>query len=87
MTTSPGRWAQVRPVNESEIRSIVLMRIKLDEVSAKIRTGYPGEESGAPLPDPVPNRVPLGRGHVALVRSKGAFQPGFGSALADGQPA
>jgi nitroimidazol reductase NimA-like FMN-containing flavoprotein (pyridoxamine 5'-phosphate oxidase superfamily) len=47
-TIIPGRWAQVRPVKESEIRSIELMRIKLDQASAKIRDAYPDEETVDP---------------------------------------
>lgn len=47
-TIIPGRWAQVRPVKDSEIRSIALMRIKLDQASAKIRDEYPDEETVDP---------------------------------------
>jgi hypothetical protein len=47
-TIIPGRWAQVRPVKESEIRSIALVRIKLDQVSAKVRDAYPDEETVDP---------------------------------------
>jgi nitroimidazol reductase NimA-like FMN-containing flavoprotein (pyridoxamine 5'-phosphate oxidase superfamily) len=44
----PGRWAQLRPVKDSEIRSIALMRIRLDQVAAKIRDEYPDEETVDP---------------------------------------
>ncbi|HEX9174437.1 MAG TPA: pyridoxamine 5'-phosphate oxidase family protein [Telluria sp.] len=47
-TVIPGRWPQLRPVKESEIRSIALMRIRLDQVSAKIRDEYPDEETVDP---------------------------------------
>jgi nitroimidazol reductase NimA-like FMN-containing flavoprotein (pyridoxamine 5'-phosphate oxidase superfamily) len=100
-TIIPGRWAQVRPVKESEIRSIALMRIKLDQVSAKIRDEYPDEETvdpawpvwvgviparlvfGAPLPDPVRNRVPIAPEHVAGFRSMDRFSPAYGADPAD----
>jgi nitroimidazol reductase NimA-like FMN-containing flavoprotein (pyridoxamine 5'-phosphate oxidase superfamily) len=99
----PGRWAQVRPVKESEIGSIALMRIKLDQVSAKIRDEYPDEETvdpdwpvwvgvipaklvfGAPLPDPVRNRVPVAPRHVAAFCGKDDFHPAYGTPAADGE--
>jgi nitroimidazol reductase NimA-like FMN-containing flavoprotein (pyridoxamine 5'-phosphate oxidase superfamily) len=92
-TVIPGRWAHVRPVKDSEIRSIALMRVKLDQVSAKIRDEYPDQETvdpdwpvwvgvipaklvfGAPLPDPVRNRVAIAPEHVAGFRSKDDFRP------------
>lgn len=47
-TIVPGRWAQLRPVKDSEIRSIALMRLRLDQVSAKIRDAYPDQETVDP---------------------------------------
>lgn len=44
----PGRWPLLRPVRDSEIRAITLMRLKLDQVSAKVRDGWPDEESVDP---------------------------------------
>jgi uncharacterized protein len=37
----PERWEEVRPPNESELRSTLVMRLPLVEVSAKVRTGPP----------------------------------------------
>jgi hypothetical protein len=87
---------------KGEIRSIALMRIKLDQVSAKVRDEYPDEETvdpdwpvwvgvipaklvfGAPLPNPVRNRIPVAPEHVAGVRSMDGFAPAYGT-TADGQ--
>jgi uncharacterized protein len=44
----PGRWEALRPVTDAEIRSIMVMRIRLDSVSAKIRDEFPDEETGDP---------------------------------------
>jgi hypothetical protein len=38
----------LRPVTDKEIRAIVVMRILLDSVAAKIRDEYPDEEEDAP---------------------------------------
>lgn len=40
----PGRWDDVRGPNELEMKATNVMAVPLDEVSAKIRTGDPGEE-------------------------------------------
>lgn len=37
----PGRWADVRPPYESELRATLVLRLRLAEVSAKVRTGPP----------------------------------------------
>lgn len=37
----PGRWADVRPPNENELRATLVLRLRLAEVSAKVRTGPP----------------------------------------------
>lgn len=94
-TIIPGRWAQLRPVKDSEIRSIALMRIRLDQVAAKIRDEYPDEETvdpdwpvwvgviparlefGAPLPDPVRNRMTEAPEHVAGFVGKDDFLPTY----------
>jgi nitroimidazol reductase NimA-like FMN-containing flavoprotein (pyridoxamine 5'-phosphate oxidase superfamily) len=40
----PGRWADVRRPSAQELRGTAVLRIALDEVSAKVRTGPPIEE-------------------------------------------
>jgi uncharacterized protein len=37
----PGRWQEVRPPNESELRATIVLKLPLIEVSAKVRTGPP----------------------------------------------
>jgi hypothetical protein len=39
--TLPGRWEDARQPNKKEINSTVVVSIKIDESSAKIRTGPP----------------------------------------------
>jgi hypothetical protein len=40
----PGRWADVRPPTDQELRATVVLALPLDEASAKIRTGPPVDE-------------------------------------------
>ncbi|HYP53351.1 MAG TPA: pyridoxamine 5'-phosphate oxidase family protein [Pyrinomonadaceae bacterium] len=40
----PGRWADVREPNETEMRATSVLRLRLDEASAKIRTGPPVDD-------------------------------------------
>lgn len=37
----PGRWVDVRPPDENELRATLVLRLRLAEVSAKVRTGPP----------------------------------------------
>jgi len=41
----PGRRAATRPLTDAEIRASQLLRIDIDEASAKVRTGGPVEEA------------------------------------------
>lgn len=43
---TPGRWADVRKPSEREIRQTRIVRLNLDEASAKIRSGGPKDASG-----------------------------------------
>ena len=38
---APGRWREVRPPTESELKATTVLAIPLKEVSAKVRTGPP----------------------------------------------
>ncbi len=40
----PGRSRDARPPTEKELRSTMLLRLPLDECSAKVRTGFPIDE-------------------------------------------
>lgn len=37
----PGRWADVRWPNESELKATLVLKLPINEVSAKVRTGGP----------------------------------------------
>lgn len=37
----PGRWEDVRPPDENELRATLVLKVPLTEVSAKVRTGPP----------------------------------------------
>ena len=40
----PDRWDEVRAPNENELRATVVLRLAIDEASAKIRTGPPVDD-------------------------------------------
>lgn len=39
----PGRWSDVREPNESELKATAVIAVEIDNASAKIRTGPPGD--------------------------------------------
>ena len=41
---TPGRWDEARPPNELELRQTAVLRMPIDEASAKIRVGGPADE-------------------------------------------
>jgi nitroimidazol reductase NimA-like FMN-containing flavoprotein (pyridoxamine 5'-phosphate oxidase superfamily) len=42
----PGRWRDVRPPNEQELKATAVLRLMLTEASAKLRTGPPLDDEG-----------------------------------------
>jgi len=40
----PGRWDDARKPNTSEFTQTIVLKMSLDEASAKVRTGPPGDE-------------------------------------------
>ena len=42
---NPGRWAEVRPPNERELKATMVLRVPLAEASAKVRTGPPLDDA------------------------------------------
>lgn len=42
----PGRWEEVRPPSEQELKSTMVLALPLEEVSAKVRKGPPVEDEG-----------------------------------------
>lgn len=55
----PGRWADARQPNEKELRATSVLRIPLDEASAKVR-------DGGPLDDDADYELPVWAGVVGL---------------------
>jgi hypothetical protein len=49
---TPGRWAELRPPNDQEIKATTVMSLDLMEVVAKVRTGPPSDDE-ADYDDPV----------------------------------
>ncbi|WP_406425904.1 pyridoxamine 5'-phosphate oxidase family protein [Streptomyces sp. NBC_01589] len=64
----PGRTADSRPANEKELAATAVIRLDLDEVSAKVRTGGPND-------DPDDLTLPHWAGVVPLARGYRAPQP------------
>ncbi|AWL37254.1 MULTISPECIES: pyridoxamine 5'-phosphate oxidase family protein [unclassified Streptomyces] len=65
----PGRSRDSRPADARELAATAVLRLDLDEVSAKVRTGGPGDEpSDLALPYWA-GVLPLTRGHGAPVPS------------------
>lgn len=40
----PGRWDMLRPATSQEIKATTVLGLKLEEVSAKVRSGPPGDD-------------------------------------------
>jgi nitroimidazol reductase NimA-like FMN-containing flavoprotein (pyridoxamine 5'-phosphate oxidase superfamily) len=55
----PGRWSDVRPPSEKEIRSTLVLALPLTEASAKVRTG-------PPIDDEADYRLPVWAGELPL---------------------
>ena len=56
---NPGRWPQVRPPSAQELRATMVLRLPIEEASAKVR-------SGGPLDDAEDLGWPCWSGHVPL---------------------
>ncbi|WP_246460803.1 pyridoxamine 5'-phosphate oxidase family protein [Streptomyces himalayensis] len=66
----PGRAADSRPANAKELAATAVLRLDLEEVSAKVRTGGPNDE---PEDMDLPHWagvVPLRKGYDALIPSE-----------------
>lgn len=63
-----GRWREVRPPNDQELRATTVVRLALTEASAKMR-------SGAPLDDEEDLALPCWAGILPLGLQAGAPQP------------
>ncbi|MFD7501045.1 pyridoxamine 5'-phosphate oxidase family protein [Streptomyces sp. NPDC059850] len=69
----PGRAADSRPANAKELAATAVLRLDLDEVSAKMRTGGPNDE-------PEDMALPYWTGVVPVARTYGAPVPAAGLA-------
>jgi nitroimidazol reductase NimA-like FMN-containing flavoprotein (pyridoxamine 5'-phosphate oxidase superfamily) len=61
----PGRWEQLRPPTTQELKATTILRLALDEASAKIRTG-------PPVDDEEDYALPVWAGVLPLTLSAGA---------------
>ena len=39
----PGRWPQLRPLTDKELKATTILSLKIDEASAKVSTGMPAD--------------------------------------------
>ncbi len=64
----PGRWADVRPPSEAELRGTSVLRLPLEEASAKVRDGGPVDEEED-------YKLPVWAGTIGLRLTAGEPQP------------
>jgi nitroimidazol reductase NimA-like FMN-containing flavoprotein (pyridoxamine 5'-phosphate oxidase superfamily) len=64
----PGRWAEVRPPTQSELKATALLALPIEELSAKVRTG-------PPLDDEEDHALDAWAGVIPLKMTAGAPQP------------
>ncbi len=59
----PGRWAELRPPTHKELLATAVLRLPLDEASAKVRSGPPVDDERDVDPDVWAGVVPVTTGH------------------------
>jgi nitroimidazol reductase NimA-like FMN-containing flavoprotein (pyridoxamine 5'-phosphate oxidase superfamily) len=64
----PGRWADARQPTEKELRATSVLRIPLEEASAKVR-------SGGPVDDEADHELPVWAGTLELRQAAGELAP------------
>jgi nitroimidazol reductase NimA-like FMN-containing flavoprotein (pyridoxamine 5'-phosphate oxidase superfamily) len=64
----PGRWTEVRPITEPELKGTAVLALPIDEASAKVRTGPPLDDGDDLL-------WPVWAGVVPLVTTAGELVP------------
>jgi len=57
---TPGRWADMRPVQKQELKATTVLSMKLDEVACKVRTGPPADDEEDYALDVWAGVVPIG---------------------------
>jgi len=82
----PGQWETLRPITRKELKATTILHMKIDEASAKVRTGPPvddEEDYALPIWAGV---VPIEHGHAAPVPdarlTSGISRPSYLSSLA-----
>ncbi len=73
----PGRWEELRPMTEQELKATTILSIPIDEASAKVRTG-------PPVDDEEDYALPVWAGTVPIGDVYGAPEPC--PRLAEGTP-
>lgn len=71
----PGQWEGLRPPTRKEIKATTVLRMEIDEASAKVRTG-------PPIDDEADYALPIWAGVVPIEHSHAAAEPD--ARLADG---
>src|SRR5260370_27876724 len=56
-----GRWAQVRPPSENDLKATMVLAVPLVEASAKVRTGFAGDHITEYNAPPWPGGLPFNR--------------------------
>ena len=78
---TPGRWAELRPVTEQEIKATTVMSLELKEVAAKVRPGPPSDDAadyGLPVwAGVVPIRYQIGAPEDDPRLAPGIAQPDY----------
>ncbi len=72
----PGRWADARRPNALELRATTLLAMRLEEASAKIRTGPPIDDEDDYDLDVWAGVIPL-RMHALAARPDPRLRPGI----------
>ena len=78
---TPGRWEDLKPPSEQELKATTVISLELDEVAAKIRTGPPNddeEDLGLPVwAGVVPVTTTLGRAEADPLLSPDVPAPAY----------
>jgi hypothetical protein len=78
---TPGRWAELRPVNDQELKATTVMSLELKEVAAKVRPGPPSDDEadyGLPVwAGVVPVRYQVGAPEDDPRLASGIAQPAY----------
>ena len=78
---TPGRWDELKPINDQELKATTVVSMELDEVAAKVRTGPPkDDEEDLALPvwaGVVPVTTTIGQPEADPLLSPDTPQPAY----------